>query len=553
MPVSVALSFPAGRFHATPWGHHVNEALPEWPPSPWRLLRALVAVWKRKCPDLPRKEVEPVLAALAGELPGFHLPPATLGHTRHYMPKFHDPETDRVKVFDAFVAVKTPRPPKGTGPDVDGPAFDPGCDVVFHWAGASLGEVDAATLRGLLALLGYFGRAESWCVARLLTDFDPGRVNCSSAPRSPGEPVRVLAPHPETWNGWAFKDKKVVKPDPPWNLLAETADLHQERWSDPPGSRWVTYYRPAECFAPKPAPRPPAPGDAKTPYVAARFVLDVAEGRRPLPLVTETLALAEAVRARLGAEYAQVIKRGKPGEVFAPNDPRLYSPMLYGKDDYGRRRADHDHAFYLPTDEDGYGRIDHVSVYARGRFSRDDVAALDRLRSLAFGKDGEVDASGRRTTTHRLLLVGFDKADDTRGGLFGPSAEWESVTPYLAHRHFKTRGRNRDSRGLPPPEDLARLVEGLFREDWERRAAEGGWPRLEEVRFVDPHADREKGGLGWRYRGLEFRRGRTRRSDDGYSRPFGAFRLKLAGAMRGPLALGHSCHFGMGAFRPSGR
>ena len=40
MPVSVALTFPGGQFHATPWGHHVNEALPEWPPSPWRLLRA---------------------------------------------------------------------------------------------------------------------------------------------------------------------------------------------------------------------------------------------------------------------------------------------------------------------------------------------------------------------------------------------------------------------------------------------------------------------------------------------------------------------------------
>ena len=48
MPLSIAVAFPAGRFHATPWGHHVNEGLPEWPPSPWRLLRALIATWKRK-------------------------------------------------------------------------------------------------------------------------------------------------------------------------------------------------------------------------------------------------------------------------------------------------------------------------------------------------------------------------------------------------------------------------------------------------------------------------------------------------------------------------
>ena len=31
---AVALRFLAGRFHATPWGHHVNEGVPEWPPSP---------------------------------------------------------------------------------------------------------------------------------------------------------------------------------------------------------------------------------------------------------------------------------------------------------------------------------------------------------------------------------------------------------------------------------------------------------------------------------------------------------------------------------------
>ena len=40
---TLQLRFPGGRYHATPWGHHVNEGLIEWPPSPWRLLRALIA------------------------------------------------------------------------------------------------------------------------------------------------------------------------------------------------------------------------------------------------------------------------------------------------------------------------------------------------------------------------------------------------------------------------------------------------------------------------------------------------------------------------------
>src|SRR5215211_4425771 len=104
MPISVAIRFPTGRFHATPWGHHVNEGLPEWPPAPWRLFRALVAVWKRKLAGVPlvRDHIESLLTALASQPPEFHLPPATLGHTRHYMPLGSTDANKRTKVFDAF-------------------------------------------------------------------------------------------------------------------------------------------------------------------------------------------------------------------------------------------------------------------------------------------------------------------------------------------------------------------------------------------------------------------------------------------------------------------
>src|SRR5437763_1343989 len=149
MPVSVALSFPGGRFHATPWGHHVNEALPEWPPSPWRFLRALVAVWKRQFPHLTREAVEAVLSELTRTRPAFYLPPATLGHTRHWMPLDSTDESKRTKVFDAFVALAHH------------------AHVVFHWPDANPSD-GARTLALLLSQLRYFRRAESWCAATAL-------------------------------------------------------------------------------------------------------------------------------------------------------------------------------------------------------------------------------------------------------------------------------------------------------------------------------------------------------------------------------------------------
>src|SRR5581483_5784527 len=107
--ICVSLRFLAGRYHATPWGRHVNEGAVEWPPSPWRILRALVATWKRTLPDLPQEQVEPIFRALA-EPPEFLLPPASTGHTRHFMPWFKKGPDDRTLVFDTFVAVSRESP-----------------------------------------------------------------------------------------------------------------------------------------------------------------------------------------------------------------------------------------------------------------------------------------------------------------------------------------------------------------------------------------------------------------------------------------------------------
>ena len=54
---TLVVRFVLGRYHATPWGRHVNEGQVELPPSPWRLLRALYAVWKTRLPDLDEATV----------------------------------------------------------------------------------------------------------------------------------------------------------------------------------------------------------------------------------------------------------------------------------------------------------------------------------------------------------------------------------------------------------------------------------------------------------------------------------------------------------------
>ena len=107
MPTMV-LRFPGGRYHATPGGHHVNEGLVEWPPSPWRLVRALIACgystqhWDEVPPEGRR-----LIEALSSALAEYRLPQTALGHSRHYMPttKMKDGREETTLVLDTFADV----------------------------------------------------------------------------------------------------------------------------------------------------------------------------------------------------------------------------------------------------------------------------------------------------------------------------------------------------------------------------------------------------------------------------------------------------------------
>lgn len=79
MRIVLCQEFPLGRFHATPWRvNPFDDLYGEWPPSPWRLVRAVTARWYQWAreaeqePDLP--VLERLQAALCNSTYAFHLP-----------------------------------------------------------------------------------------------------------------------------------------------------------------------------------------------------------------------------------------------------------------------------------------------------------------------------------------------------------------------------------------------------------------------------------------------------------------------------------------------
>jgi CRISPR-associated protein Csb2 len=509
MPVTLKLTFPAGRYHATPWGRHVNEGVPEWPPSPWRLLRALVAVWKRTCPDVPelllRRVLEPLLAP-----PCFRLPAFRVAHTRHYIPWEKKGPADRTLVLDTFVAVGRADP------------------LFVGWPEVQLSADDEQCLAKLAGNLTSFGRAEAWVHAELTHE----RVawNCGPAAADDDSPVPVLCPDPATAFGSEHypapdpaKPRRRPRPDellfdcPRWHLCLDTQTIHAERWPRVPGTRWVSYTRPTETpAAPKPASR------GRPPATVARFALD----GPVLPLVTETLPLAEHVRARLLGQCKHLLAKREREPTLAAL--AADAPAFWGKNEQRRPLVGHRHAFFLPADEDGDGHLDHVTVWAPMGFSMIEREALARLRRVRFG-DSELP----------LVQIGLGSQGDFRALLLEQATVWLSATPYLASRYPKLRGTKRDQ-----PETYATpraFLMHVLRQELARRPGLPPVASIEEEEVIGTH----------RLRPLQFKRFRAKPGDDGGRRPAGGFRLTFAGPCRGPLCLGQSCHFGLGLFLPS--
>ncbi len=540
--LAIQFRFSAGRYHATPWGTHVNEGTPEWPPSPWRLLRALVAVWKRTLNDhIQTDEMQQLLTTLAAP-PSFILPAASTGHTRHYMPWFKKGPSDRTKVFDTFVALPTNY------------ANDTAVDVI--WPEATLNEAQRRKLSILLKNLGYLGRAESWCEATLLEDAAVHKINCMPqndvVQSDDYQLVRVLCadqatafcnehtPKMKRTKGRGKNKTTITTPlyDPDWHLAMETLELHQQRWSDPPGSRWVMYARPADCFNVN-AIAPPCLRPSKPRLQVVRFALD----STVLPLVTETLPVAETARRILMGIYGRLFPQ--------PDGSKGRSEIFSGKDPSGAKRRGHQHAYYLPTDEDGDGQLDHLTIVAEEGFRHEEMETLDQLYVL---KSREREASGHPL---RVLLIGWGQLEDYQTGPMRASKFWISATPFVAPRYPKPRGTKRD-----PPEclhSIPNFLQLVLREELKRFLERH--PDLKDIGLeqisIRP-CNNEQGVFRIRrgaedplgLRPIQFARYRQKRSDDGGRKPSGAFEITFPRPIPGPICLGHSSHFGLGLFVP---
>lgn len=517
--LTLAFNFPTGRYHATPWGRHVNEADVSWPPDPWRLTRAMIATWHRKLDPVlfPRGRLTALLRLLASEPPLYWLPEAVHFHTRHYMPSRSKPTL----IFDAFAQI------------------DKQAELIAHWPNVTLTQDHIELLDALLAVIGYLGRAESWVISRRVTEWR-GEFNChpSEVATNPqtgealGDLVPLLLPlSPELYaearanHIAAFLararaeihqkraeaiicQKKLPNLDeiiiPPqvsstlpedWleAISLDTGELQAAGWSAPPAARQLYYLRTKDALrfmAARPAVSRPHKFRTVT---TASFALYT----KPLPLITNAVRVGEILRR---------------AAMSAASDP--VPTTLSGHDLPESNR--HGHAFFLSESRFARnrheGRIDHLIIHANDGLCPRAQAALANLKRIRT-RDG---------IEWQLLLEGIGNTNDFSGisELFGAAACWRSLTPYLHPWHRKKSFgvaeqivRECHLRSLPEPIAVKTLPQG-------------------------------------KPRALDFYRFRSKRGLRQPDRQGSFVQIEFPEAISGPIALGFGCHFGLGMFGP---
>ncbi len=522
----LSFQFTAQRYHATPWGSHVNEGLVEWPPSPWRILRALIHTgfakegWAEIPPTMKR-----IIERLSGSLPQYQLPDATAAHSRHYMPA---PEKT-TKVIDAFAWV-------GTHP------------LLVNWP-CELVEEDRAFLASLLSRMSYLGRAESWVHAQLLPDGEIENFQANAFPADgtdpcdPGwEQTSLLTPVEagsyHVWREGALSTaeeklqrdsnaagKKVTKKalvqlgqvypvDLTACLTVETGWLQSQGWSQPPGSRRALYWRRSDSLEPMRSqvstkPRRSVAGGA---HVALLALSTDNPKSQVLPRLKDMLPVAERLHRAL---------------IFLANKcpDSIDCEELSGKDSEGKPLQGHRHAKIIPlclntTDS----KVNHFLLHTHPDMPLGDAAhwALHRIRTI-----GSIDKSEGSGEAKKLFasLVGLGKsADFTKavGNPLGVGSVWASLTPFVPPRHLKERRHG--------------LVDQVQAELTSR-----GFPEAVDIEVFPKEALIGAGFLDFKFR-------RARGKPQPPSQSLFGLTLRFAEPFTGPLTLGYGSHFGLGLF-----
>jgi CRISPR-associated protein Csb2 len=501
MKLVVRQEFPLGRFHATPWRvNPYDDPYGEWPPSPWRLVRAVTARWyqlaREASPEPDVSQLERLQAALCRSTYAFHLP---LSARKGSPLRQYHPTEFGWRPAGANVASTRSY---GTSLVQDNYWCVPPEAPVWWFIEGDEWTDDLRELLGqCLERMTYFGRAETLTRARVTgsTDEIPP-ANCTLADKRGAGAAPLLSPL-----------DTATRED----IERTTDNPEAAKRAVPPGAQWLYAVRPQRPAARERRRDPEHRPDCHLMQFAIGW--NVSPEPRAVVRLTSRFrgaVLRELFRLKTGDESANWTR--------ASREVREAAADMTGKDASGDALKGHRHTEFLAWCEDDQPTRLFVWRGARA-FDADEQEAI----LLAAARDVSWAAAGSDTDEWKVRLVPLDRAVPPPPGFGSQSAKvWESVTPYVPPRHHLRGVKEREGESMA--EQIRREVQGReLAQDVEVELV--GTPQWVSVHV--PRREANKRVL------IGDRRGQM-------------VRLRFSAPVVGPIRLGHSSSFGLGLFRP---
>lgn len=390
----------SGRYHAHVWGEaQFGMAGPEWPPSPWRLLRALASSWF--C-AWPRPSSEGLRDRLLEALGRSGAPEIWLPRTSVHEIRYYDPIWDKDKQAPTRVLHH------------DHFAVPEGGRFWFRFD-VTLQSDERKLLEELLKRLRYLGRSESRARLCLVERDEPPKGVWRVAPRRYAHQASATVYRRVLCAASDFRASDL------WSLGGDEEGypphlvdaVLKKKMPLPCGARWVEYAVPGQALVQEIRPRvsaPPAATDIEVAEIRYRL-----NRRIPIPL-PYMVAVARALRDAAVEAY-----RIQSGHT---------SRTLSGREPDGTVARGHQHAYYLPRLRPGTVTLDTLVVHVPG-------GRLTRLELDALLGVGPVRAGG---PGYPIAVVPEDIV--AVAGPVTPARRWRSATPFLPPlRHRRGRGK----------------------------------------------------------------------------------------------------------------
>jgi len=514
MRVVLEQRFPLGRFHATPWRVNPFDDRGEWPPSPWRLARAVIArwyQWDRESGEGDEAALDGLLRALVTSSFSYFLPPAARRGAvlRQYQPTgFGWQPASRMKSVKGQKVLVPGMKAHGRSLVQDNCWAVP-CDEPLLWfvEGDDWTPGLAELLDRCVERVTWFGRADSFSTMRRLSDAGDQTPNCVLDERGAAGATPVLCPLP----GATREDLERV-----------TDDLAVVESSVPPGAAWR--------FAEVPPPMPLRVRSVRPSSAARIAAVQFALNCAVVPDVRSLCRLTIKLRDRAVRLLVESMEGRRLPWSRANRASRERLAPFIGKDADGNPIQGRRHARFAVWLDAGVPSLlvawtapDPYRAEGVGGFDELEVDAL--LRAASWPLTWTI--AGAREPAWSVSLIPLPRGTALPSGIEGGVAQtWRSMTPFVPSRHRLRRGNER------PDEDVASQV----RRELELR----GWP-------VDGLSVEQMGPPRWT--AVHIPPSENRRAFIGDRMGFD-LRLRFVAPVRGPICIGHSSTFGLGLFAP---